>query len=64
MNDTSPIGIAELAARLKLPIRWIKVEARAGRLPHIRVGRLWLFNESAVRSALAVRAAREGVAHV
>jgi excisionase family DNA binding protein len=62
MNPTSPIGIAELAGRLRLPIRWIKVEAAAGRLPHMRVGRRWLFNEQAVRQHLAERAAREGVA--
>lgn len=61
MTDHSPIGVAELAARLRLPIRWVKTEAKAGRLPHVRVGRRWLFNELAVRAHLAARAAREGV---
>jgi excisionase family DNA binding protein len=56
MQDLSPIGVAELAARLRLPIRWIKAEAKAGRLPHLRVGRRWLFNEAAVRACLHVRA--------
>lgn len=57
----SPVSIAELSRRLQLPIRWIKAEALAGRLPHLRVGRRWLFNEVAVRAFLAQRAAREGV---
>lgn len=61
MNEITPIGIAELAARLKLPVRWIKSEAKAGQLPHIRVGRRWLFNEQSVREHLAARAGREGV---
>ena len=61
MSEITPIGIAELAARLKLPIRWIKAEAKAGRLPHIRVGRRWLFNEQSVRKHLGARAGREGV---
>lgn len=61
MQET-PIGIAVLANRLRLPIRWIKSEAIAGRLPHLRVGRQWLFSEKAVRAWLASRAAREGVA--
>lgn len=56
-TSPSPIGVAELAARLKLPIRWIKVEAKAGRLPHLRVGRRLLFNLDAVNAALARRAA-------
>jgi excisionase family DNA binding protein len=63
MNYPSPIGVAELAARLRLPIRWIKTEAKAGRLPHIRVGRCWLFNEEAVRAYLAARAGREGISN-
>jgi excisionase family DNA binding protein len=63
MNRASPIGIAELAARLGLPVRWIKSEAKAGRLPHMRVGRRWLFNEQTVRDCLTARAGREGVTH-
>lgn len=60
MTHASPIGIAELAARLRLPVRWIKSEAEFGRLPHIRVGRRFLFDEGAVRAHLANRAATEG----
>jgi excisionase family DNA binding protein len=61
MNDSSPIGVAELAARLRLPIRWIKAEAKAGRLPHLRAGRHWLFNKQALLTHLTDRASREGV---
>lgn len=61
MKHQSPIGIAELARRLKLPIRWLKDEARGGRLPHITVGRRMLFNEQAVRAVLAKRAAGDAL---
>ncbi len=63
MIKTSPIGIAELAARLSLPIAWIKTEAQAGRLPHLKVGRKWLFNQAAVEAMLSDRAKGEGVRH-
>ncbi len=61
MKDSSPIGIAELAGRLGLPISWIKAEAREGRLPHLRIGRKWLFDQDAVLRALSVRVKGEGV---
>lgn len=60
MKMTSPIGVAELAVRLRLPIRWLKSEAKAGCLPHLRVGRRWLFNEDAVRAKLLERAGEVG----
>lgn len=59
----TPIGIAELSRKLHLPAGWIKDEAMAGRLPHLKVGRRLIFEEQAVRTELARRAAREGVRH-
>jgi hypothetical protein len=38
-----------------LPAAWLKREADAGRLPHIRAGRLRMFNLAAVMQALADR---------
>lgn len=61
--NTELIGIADLAARLGLPVSWIKSEARDGRLPHLRVGRKWLFHEATVKAALAVRAQSKGGSH-
>jgi len=52
--------VAELSAELRVPIRWIKAEAEAGRLPHLKVGRRFFFNIDAIRAALAERAANPG----
>jgi excisionase family DNA binding protein len=39
------IGVAEL---LGVPTSWVYAETRAGRLPHVRVGRYRRFRRSAV----------------
>ncbi len=61
MKHESPVGIADLSAILKLPVRWLKAEALQGRIPHLRVGRRLLFDVQAVQRALAARARGEGV---
>lgn len=40
---------------------WLRREAKAGRIPCLRVGRRLLFNTDAVERLLAERAAKEGV---
>jgi excisionase family DNA binding protein len=42
----------EIADRLGMRIDWVWAEARAGRIPHIRLGRYRRFRESAVESWL------------
>jgi len=54
------VNIHELARTLRLPVAWLQQEADAGRLPVLKVGHRRLFNFSAVKHALAERAAREG----
>jgi excisionase family DNA binding protein len=56
------LSLHQLAAQLRLPRRWLRQEARAGRLPHLRTGRKLLFHRPTVEGALARRAAGE-VAH-
>ena len=46
-----------VARRIGVPAAWLKREARAGRVPCLLAGRRRLFNERAVRAALAQRAA-------
>lgn len=53
---TSPVGLIGLANFLRLPRRWLKREAHAGRIPCLRVGRRLLFDPEAVRLVLARRA--------
>lgn len=57
------IGLVPLAIRLRVPVRWLKEQVRAGHLPCLRIGRRWFFDLPTVERALAARAARgEGVA--
>jgi excisionase family DNA binding protein len=67
-RETSFVPVQNAAARLGLPVSWLKAEADARRIPHVRIGRRILFNVEAVEQALLSRASRflkssEGVAH-
>lgn len=62
MTDGSlllPIG--PTARRLRVPIKWLRDEATLGRIPHVRAGRVMLFNLETVERLLLERAAREGL---
>jgi excisionase family DNA binding protein len=54
------LSLPALAEALKLPESWIKAEADAGKLPHLKIGMRYRFNRDAVVRALAERAARSG----
>ena len=51
------VTLEELARRLPVSKRWLQREAIAGRIPSLRAGNRRLFNQDAVRRALAERAA-------
>ena len=51
------VNLNRLAAELRLPRDWLRREAKAGRLPCLRVGRRLVFNLAAVEQVLADRAA-------
>jgi hypothetical protein len=55
-SQGGPVKLHALANVLRLPVGWLKSEARAGRIPCLRVGRDLLFDVEAVRAALAERA--------
>ena len=42
----------ELAERLGMKTEWVWAQARAGRIPHVRLGRYLRFRESAVEEWL------------
>ena len=50
------LTLNQLATRLGLPSKWLRVEATAGRIPCLRVGRKLRFNQRAVEGALSQRA--------
>jgi excisionase family DNA binding protein len=54
------VPIRQAAHRLGVPATWLRTEALAGRLPHLRVGRRLLVDPEAVRAALVLRAVEEG----
>jgi excisionase family DNA binding protein len=51
------LSLPELAHALNLPEAWIKDEADAGRLPHLKIGKRYRFSRNAVIRTLAARAA-------
>ena len=62
MDKTPLLTLRALARHLCVAPGWLRSEAAAGRLPHLRAGRQWLFNLHAVELELAERAARPDVA--
>jgi excisionase family DNA binding protein len=56
MSDTKYISIEQAAARLGLPVGWLRREAQAGRVPAIKAGRRILLDPQAVERALVERA--------
>jgi hypothetical protein len=58
------LPLRRAAVRLGVPAAWLRAEADAGRVPHLRVGRRLLVNPQAVERVLlerAQQAGREGV---
>ena len=49
--------------RLRVPVKWLRAEAEAGRVPHLKAGKALLFDPEAVERVLLERAQREGVSH-
>lgn len=54
-NPEAFISLRVAAARLGVPAAWLKSEAEANRIPHLRAGRRILVNVRAVRAALIER---------
>jgi hypothetical protein len=46
-----------MARQLRVPVRWLKAEAEAGRIPHVQAERVFLFDPVAVEAVLVDRAA-------
>jgi len=56
--DTAPalLDLRSMARRLRVSMRWLRDEARAGRVPHLPAGARLLFDPAAVEQTLAERA--------
>lgn len=50
MTDESkkPLYLGAMARRLRVPTKWLRAEADAGRIPHLRAGSALLFDPEIV----------------
>jgi hypothetical protein len=64
MNDSEYklLTCGAMARRLGVRTKWLRAEAEAGRLPHVRAGDTLLFEPETVFSILAKRARQKGQA--
>jgi hypothetical protein len=53
-----PLGVEELAALLKHTPHWVRGQCRAGRLPHQKIGKLYLFTPDDVAEIFAATAVK------
>lgn len=51
------VPLRQTATQLGVPVSWLRAEAEAGRVPHLKAGRQILFHPPAVEQALLERAA-------
>ena len=56
------LTLGAMARQLKVETKWLKAEAEAGGLPHLKAGERYLFEPETVKSILVKRAmmANEG----
>jgi hypothetical protein len=55
-----PVG--PMARRLRVPVRWLRAEAEAGRIPHVQAERALLFDPETVEAVLLEQARSNGKA--
>lgn len=60
MSETKFVTLRELAQAIRLPARWLRREAEAGRIPCLHAGRRRMFDPAAVLNALTDRQAKGG----
>ena len=58
MDSKNLVNLLELSGRLRLPAKWLKIEAEAGRIPNLKAGRKFLFSIEAVKQTLTRRASK------
>jgi hypothetical protein len=56
MHDTPKLmNLAATARHLRVPAKWLRAEAEAGRIPHLRAGATLLFDPDAIEQLLLER---------
>lgn len=54
--SSAPLGADELGTLLRHTPDWVRAEARAGRLPHHKIGKVYVFTPDDVEAILAATA--------
>jgi hypothetical protein len=56
ITQSKLLPIGPTARRFRVPVRWLRSEAEAGRIPHVKAERVLLFDPEAVERVLLERA--------
>lgn len=54
-HNNKPLVLGPMARRLRVTCKWLRAEAEAGRIPHLRAGRVLLFDPDAVERIVLER---------
>lgn len=54
-ENKTPSSLGAIARRFRIPAKWLRQEAEAGRIPHLKAGRVLLFDPEVVETALRLR---------
>lgn len=57
MNEPNrkPLNLGAMSRRLRVPAKWLRAEAEAGRIPHLRAGSVLLFDPDVVERIILDR---------
>lgn len=56
MNESKrPLHLGAMARQLRVPAKWLRAEAEAGRIPHLRAGSALLFDPEVVERIVLQR---------
>ena len=59
-TPTRLLTAGAMARRLRVPVKWLRDEAEAGRIPHVKADTALLFDPETVERVLLERAQRKG----
>lgn len=54
-DTTTPLHLSAMARRLRVPAKWLRAEAEAGRIPHLQAGNALLFDPQTVERIVIAR---------
>ncbi len=55
IDSNKPLNVRVMARYLGVPATWLRAEAEAGRIPHLRAGSVLLFDREAVEKIILER---------